>query len=34
MSAMAALTALAALVVAVRAFSANPVRATVTQGMD
>ena len=34
MSAMAALTALAALVVAVRAFSENPVRATVTQGMD
>ena len=34
MSAMAALTALAALVVAIRAFSANPVRATETQGMD
>ena len=34
MSAMAALTALASLVVAVRAFSANPVPAAETQGID
>lgn len=34
MSVMAALTALAALVVAIRAFSANPVRAAEIQGMD
>lgn len=34
MAALAALTALAALMVAIRAFSANPVRAAQTQGMD